>query len=236
MSYTGAFVMKVTGRPSASSSTQTQLGQGSPFIRNPGAAHPMGVLLFGKRPPRLVDWREHPRLRKALRKLSALKEQIAELAGQSPDELSIALCEGGNASISRQGQISVGVELLERHGGDDDLLVAMLGHEIGHQPWTWPEGDLSHLSRKELDALYREEEAKADRFAGRVLADLGGNPGSICKFLLEAHSLEARPPSDYYPAPQRAQLIQQTFARRSRTLRDALAHYPELAARARDLR
>ncbi len=231
--------MKVELRPSATTSAGTagtSLGQGSPFIRNPGAAHPMAVLLFGKRPPKLVDKKKHPKLKRALRKLEAVKEQIAELAGQAPNELSIALCEGGNASISRQGQIAVGVGLLEQYQGNDDLLVAVLGHEIGHQPWTWPDEDLSHLNKAQLDALYREEEAKADRFAGKVLADLGASPDAICHFLEAAEAFEAKKPSDYYPADVRAKMIRAAFGRRNRSLRDAMAYYPGLLARSRDLR
>jgi hypothetical protein len=196
----------------------------------------MAVLLFGKRPPRLVDKRRYPRLRRALRKLEAVKDQIAEVAGRHPGELSIELCEGDNASISRGGQIAIGVELLGRHKDDDDLMVAVLGHEIGHQPWTWPNHDLSRLTRKQLDALYREEEAKADRFAGRVLADLGADPDSVCEFLLAAERFESKKPVDYYPAEVRARMIRQAFGRRKRSLRDALAYYPALAARSRDLR
>ena len=229
--------MKVQGRPAAASSTATSTGAGAQaYFPKRLEPHPLSVLLFGKRPPKLVDKRKHPKLKKALRKLEAIKDQVAELAGQSPGELSIELCEGGNASISRQGQISVGVELLERHQGNDDLLVAVLGHEIGHQPWDWPEGDFSKMTKRQMDALYREEEAKADRFAGRILADLGADPDAVCEFLLAAERFEAHKPSDYYPADVRAQMIRQAFSRRRSALARTLSLYPELAARARDLR
>ncbi|MGQ0505352.1 MAG: M48 family metalloprotease [Myxococcaceae bacterium] len=230
--------MKVERRPTSTATTNTSLGNraGSPLVTSTGA-HPMAVLLFGKRPPRLVDRRKFPKLRKALRKAEALKERIAEIAGQAPDEMSIALCEGGNASISRDGQIALGTELLERHQHDDDFLVAVLGHEIGHQPWTWPGVEaFSGLNRAQLNALFREEEAKADRFAGRVLAELTADPESVCRFLLQSEAFEGKKPADYYPAEVRAKMIKQSFTRRRRALQDALAHYPGLAARARDLR
>jgi hypothetical protein len=229
--------MKVEPRAATTTTTTTTLGggAGTPWVQQ-AAGHPMAVLLFGRRPPRLVDPKKHPKLRKALRKLGALKEQIAELAGKSPDELSVALCEWSNACISREGQIAVGVELLERYQGNDDMLVAVLGHEVGHRPWTWPDIDASRLTLAQRNALCREEEAKADRFAGKVLADLGADPEAVCRFLVAAEGFEGKKPADYYPADVRARMIKQAFTRRKRALTDALAYYPGLAARSRDLR
>ena len=220
-----------------SGSTSTNLAGSQSTILRPPSPHPLNVLLFGKRPPKLVDRRKHPKLKKALRKLEALKEEIAmEILGEPEGRLSLELCEGSNASISRDGQIAFGVELLEEHQKDDDLLVAVIGHEIGHQPWTWPKGDFSRLTKAQLDAIYREEESKADRFAGRVLAELGADPTSICDFLIAAQRFEARRPTDYYPAEVRAEIIQQAFRRRRRHLEGAAAYSPALGARTRELR
>ncbi len=199
--------------------TSTNLGGGQTVWTPPPGMHPMSVLLFGKRPPRAVDRRKHPKLGKKLRKLEYVKDQIAELLGRQGEELPLELCEGENACISRDGKISLGVELLERHGDDDDLMVAVLGHEIGHQPWTWPEQlDPRGMTKAKLDALYREEEAKADRFAGRVLAELGASPDSLCEFLRAHEAFEAVKPSDYYPAETRARIIRSAFQRRGRSL------------------
>lgn len=197
-----------------------------PWVPAAGPLHPMAVLLFGKRPPKPVDRRKHPRLGRALRKLSALAEQMAPFAGAAPSDVTVELCEGGNASISQQGRIFVGVDLLEQHQRDDDLLVAVIGHELGHRPWDWPQLDVTRLTRAQRNALLREEEAKADRFAGRMLAELGADPESVCRFLVEAERFEAHPPADYHPAPVRARQIREAFTRRARTK----AHRP------RDLR
>ncbi len=217
-----------------STTTSSQLG-GSPWIQRPGAG-PLGQLLFGKAPPKLVDRRRYPSLKKALKKLDLSKQQIAEALGAPEEFFSIELAEGSNASINRQGQIAFGLELLEEHQKDDELLVAVLAHEIGHAPWTWPSGDLGRLTKKQIDQIYREEEAKADRFAGKALAELGLSPDAICEFLLKAAKFEKHPPSDYYPAKDRAALIRQTFSKRKRVLENVAHLSPRVLQRMRELR
>jgi hypothetical protein len=225
--------MKVTLHGTLTTNTAAG-GQSAAQVQ--GRPHPVAVLLFGKRPPKLVDRKRYPKLKKALRKLEYVKGQIAELLGVADNQFSVELCEGDNAFISREGQIAVGVELLEKHQDDDDLMVAILGHEMGHQPWSWPDGDLSHLNRAQLQKLYREEEAKADRFAGRVLAELGASPDAVCRFLVGNERFEGHAPSDYYPAKTRAAMIRRAYRERRRALKEGHALFPALAARARDLR
>jgi hypothetical protein len=229
--------MRIQPSATRASTTTTTAGHSTPFVRSKQPEpHPLNVLLFGKQAPRRLDRRKHPKLRKALRKLEYVTEQLAEMVGQPSNALSIELCEGNNAFISRNGTLSVGKDLLEQHEQDDDLLVAVLGHEVGHQPWTWPRGDLSHLKKKDLDALYREEEAKADRFAGRVLADLGADPKAISDFLLRHQKFEGNTPSDYYPAEVRVQMIVDAYQKRLRALKRSRSIFPELVERSRELR
>jgi hypothetical protein len=196
----------------------------------------MAVLLFGKQAARRLDKRRFPNLRKALRKLGLIKDQVAEISGQTEEFFDIDLCEGGNASISRDGDIGVGIELLEQHPDDDELWVGILGHEIGHAPWTWPKGDLSRMRKKDRDQMYRDEEAKADRFAGRVLAELGVSPDRVCEFLIRSASFEAHPPSDYYPAAVRADMIRDSYSRRLRALKRAASVLGYTRDRRRELR
>lgn len=198
--------------------------------------NPLQVLLFGKRPPRLVDARQHPRLKKAFRKLQTAKEQLADALGAHERQFSLALCEGDNASINREGRIAFGVELLEAFERDDDFLVGVLAHEIGHRPWEWPKGDLSQLKAKALKTLYRDEEAKADRFAGRALADLGLSPDSLCAFLLRHERFEKGDGGEYYPSAVRVQMIRDAFRRRKRAIETGAKWNPRILERARDLR
>lgn len=224
--------MKVSGKNLGGATLGQQTG--SPLVQLP--PHPFNVLLFGKRPAPLVDPRQYPHLRRGKKKLELIKEQISDVLGVPDEAFSVELCEGQNASISRDGEIRFGVELLEEREKDDDLLVAVMGHEIGHQPWEWPEGDLSGLKQRELDELYREEEAKADRFAGRVLADLGLSPDSVRRFLLAHARFEGGKPREYYPAEERVQHIEATFERRRSALQAAARLSPRIGQRRRDLR
>lgn len=194
------------------------------------------VVLFGKRAARLVDPRRYPKLIKGLRKLGMAKDQIADVLGVTDNTFSVALAEGDNASINRQGQIAFGLELLEKYETNDALLVAVLAHEIGHQPWKWPTGNLAHLTKKALDVLSREEEAKADRFAGRALADLAVSPDPICDFLIAHGKFEKHPPADYYPATIRAEMIREAYSRRRRALTTAAHLSPRALERQRQLR
>ncbi len=219
-----------------STSLSTSMGQSASMPKSIGGQQSIDVVLFGKKPARLVDPRRFPHLRKAMRKLGMAKDQLADVLGVSENTFTVALAEGENASINRDGQIAFGFGLLEKHERDDALLVAVMAHEIGHQPWKWPKGDMSHLTKKAIDSISREEEARADRFAGRALADLAVSPDPICDFLLAHGKFEKHPPADYYPAEERVQMIQAAFIKRRRALTTAAHLSPRALERQRQLR
>jgi hypothetical protein len=205
-----------TSRPS----TSTTLG-GSASQSSVVQPHPLSVLLFGRRPPRWIDPRKSKKQMRALRKLAYLKDQIVELMGEATEDFSIGLCEGSNASISKDGQIAIGVGLLQQQDAktQDDLLVAVLAHELGHPPKSWPQAELQGLPAWKVFELHRELEAKADRFAGRILADLDASPDAVCEFLLRHQRFESgKLPRDYYPAEMRAQMIRDAYRARQRRL------------------
>ena len=208
--------MKIQG---AGLQISTSLGGQLPFVPVQTTAHPMSVLLFGKRPPRRVDARRYPSLKKALRKLRAIAGQVAELVGRDEDDFPVALCEGDNAAISQDSELFVGVDLLQGHERDSDLLLGIAGHEVGHRPWTWDRNAARGLNRAQLNQLYCEEEAKADRAAGRFLADLGASPDPLCAFLEAHETFEGRQSPEYYPVPIRIRMIREAYARRMRERR-----------------
>ena len=226
--------MKVLG-PGLQTSTSLT-GQQTPFIPLRTTPHPMMVLLFGKRPPRRIDARRYPSLKRALRKLRAISGQVAELVGRDEDDFPLSLCEGENAAIGQDSELFIGVDLLQEHERESDLLLGITGHEIGHKPWTWPRGGLGRLTRAQLNAMYREEEAKADRFAGRAFADLGGDPEPLCDFLLSHATFEGKKSEEYYPAPVRVRMIREAYQRRMRALRTGHAILGATSARTRELR
>lgn len=229
--------MKVTPGTSAGLTHSAQSGTRSP-LQHPSLAqpHPIAVLLFGKQPVRRLDRRKFPRLAKGMRKLELARDQISEILGVPSGTFEIDLAEGGNASISRDGRIAFGIELLEQHQDDPDVLVGVLGHEIGHQPWTWPRGNLAGLKTAQLQQLYRQEEAKADRFAGRVLAELEMDPEPLCRLLLGDGRFEQGHSLEYEPPEVRVRMIREAFQRRRRALEAGRRWNPALAARARELR
>lgn len=229
--------MKVNPGASAGLGSPTQHGTPSqlPQTRTP-QPHPVAVLLFGKQPLRRLDRRRFPKLARGMRKLELARDQIADILGVPANVFEIVLAEGSNASISRDGEIAFGKDLLQAHQEDPDLLIGVLGHEIGHQPWTWPEGNLAGLGRSALQRLYREEEAKADRFAGRVLAELNLDPDSLCRLLLNDGRFEVGHSREYEPPEERVRMIREAFGRRRRALEAGRRWNPALAARARELR
>jgi hypothetical protein len=217
--------------------SQSQMSQQGQALRQSPTVtpSPFHIILFGKKPPRLVDRRKYPKLKKALRRLDATMGQLSELMGVSEETFSLELAEGANATVSKDGQIAFGVELLSQHEKDDDLLVAILAHEMGHQPWTWPESDVSRLSLKSRQALARKEEAKADQWAGRALAELGISPERVCEFLLRRGHFE-RKSLDYDPPEIRVKTLRNAHSRRARALKDAARIHPHLVRRQRELR
>jgi hypothetical protein len=200
--------MKVIG----SAATHTSLAQGGAPLTFAPASYE--ALFFGKRPARRVDPRKYRHLTKGKRKLEYLASEALELVGSPELGVTVALAEGSNASISRDGELRVGVQLLEAKQDDDDFLVALVGHEVGHQPWRWPLGPLE-MNQRQLNELYKAEERRADETMGRILAQLGASPDSMARFLLSAARFEKTPPLDYDPAEQRVALLRASFQKQS---------------------
>lgn len=212
------------------------LGQ-SPAQVRPGENQGVALLLFGKRPPRLLNPRRlTKKQQKGLRKLKTMEEQLCDVMGVAENTFEVALCEGDNACVGQDGLIRFGEKLLEEHGEDHDLLMAIMAHEMGHQPWTWPKGNLAHLKKSALKRLYREEEARADSFAGKALAAMGLSPDSVERFLLRAEAFEGGQSEEYYPAQDRAALIRAEWKKEHRRIVEGARFNPRALERTREIR
>lgn len=171
--------------------------------------------LFGKPKPRVLDASTRPHLQKRLAMLRRFRRKIAHLAGDTEDDYPMLLADGTIASVDGEGNIYLGADFLEQEGDEAGVVVGALAHEIGHRPKRWSQYQTTReLSKDELQAICREEEAKADAFAGTALAELELSPDALIAFL---QRIQDKPHPDYFPAEVRGEIIREAY--RSRTFR-----------------
>lgn len=118
------------------------------------------------------------------------------------------------ASVDEEDNLYVGVDFLEKYGGDEALIAAILAHEWGHMMSDLPRGiDWSHLSWDELHAIRRDEEADADGFAGRALFLMGYKPDEMIKFLKELDKKRNKniPCHKYHNTATRVEILKQSY-------------------------
>ncbi|MCC6809418.1 MAG: M48 family metalloprotease [Deltaproteobacteria bacterium] len=176
------------------------------------------TMLFGSVRPKVLDAAHFPQLAEQIRWLNRQKMRIASFVGDKDEEYEIVLAEGMNACIDPHGKIYIGERLISL--SDQALLAGVLAHEIGHRPKTWKKLRQGHgLSREQLLAFARDEEAKADRVAGRSLAALELDPQRLCTFLKRTGNFEKQPET-YYPADVRVAMIIEAYEAQ-RTRKDA---------------
>jgi len=194
-----------------------------------GKPVPLGQVLFGKVKPKKLDARDYPHLKKQLKKAKAMKRKLAFLAGDDDDEYEIELADHELAMIDDKGTIYLGAEFLERYGDDDEVLAGVLGHEVGHRPKTWPKVPADvRLTVAERQQLAREEEGKADWFAGRALAELGYAPDQICRLLKHLDG-RGNPSKEYYHVNTRIEIIREAFGSQQRRRKTLKSMFPEAA-------
>jgi hypothetical protein len=172
-------------------------------------------VLFGKTKPPILDPSMFPHLLRKFQVLKKYRRKIASMIGDAEDEYPMVLADGTIAMIDGDGRIYLGAKFLEEEGDDPDVLVGTLAHEIGHRPKRWGQYRVERdLTKEEMQAICREEEAKADAFAGTALAEMRLSPEPIVEFL---RAIQDKPHPEYFPVDVRADIILE--AHKSRAFR-----------------
>lgn len=142
----------------------------------------------------------------------------------------IVPAKGTIACVDDDDNIYMGVEFLESHKNEEDLLAGIMAHEWGHIVSDLPRNsDWSHVSWDELFAIRREEESFADAYAGRMLYKMGYAVTRFANFLEELKKFENRLQTHKYHNPfLRAEIVRQAFAAEMRTADSARKLFPGL--------
>ncbi len=198
--------------------------------RRPGEVATIGrqvqQVLFGKVKPPILDPAHFPMLAAQIALLKKFRKKIVSMAGDSEEEYPMVLADGTIAMIDSEGRIYMGVEFLEAEGDSPATLVGVLAHEIGHRPKRWDAYRIARdLSPEEMHAVCREEEAKADTFAGMALAEMNLPPDPLIEFL---HAIEDKPHPEYFPARVRGEIIREAHEARAFRSRFRKKMFPHL--------
>ena len=174
---------------------------------------------LGETPPIVARLVDHPDLTNLFTHYGAIQKARRKLRLLSGKDGKVILAKNTVGAADNKGNVYLGVEFLQEHGGNDALLSAVMAHEWGHLiSNTSKHGNLDHLSWDEIFKLRRDEEAAADVFCGRMLAMMGYSPDAIIQFLLGAE--KGNETLKYYAAPIRGAIIQE--AHRLHSQRDEL--------------
>lgn len=169
--------------------------------------------LFGKQKPIILDPRLYPGLVAQMALLQKFRRKITSMIGDSEDEYPMVLADGTIAMIDSEGRIYMGASFLEEEGDQPGVLVGALAHEIGHRPKRWARYRVEReLSKDEIQMICREEEAKADAFAGTALAEMQLSPEPIVEFL---QKIQDAPHPEYFAVEVRADIIREAHKGRA---------------------
>lgn len=204
---------------SSSTSTAAQAEQ------IPSVREQMVDALFRRTRPRSLNEKDFPELAELLAMLRRYAMKLAVMAGDAEDDYRITLAESGIAMIDEHGEICFGADFLLHHQEEQELLIGVLAHEIGHRPKRWAEYKVrKQLGVEEMQTLCRHEETRADIFSGKGLAELQLSCEALCAYLLD-HA--ASPHPEYHPAEVRAEVIRDAHAGRAYRVENRRKLFPE---------
>jgi|GEM_PF-1680336 len=219
--------MKVTINPSQFSTLPPRVGtqnsQESQVIEKNTL---MQTVLFGGHIPDIVSEDDYAGLIELWSWLKKQKTKLAFFVGDKDHEYTLTLCVGDNACITKDGIIYFGVQLLALGKDYPELIVGVLAHEIGHRPKTWPQLTIPENPTKEQIAhIAKQEELKADKTAGRALAEFNMSPEPLCQFLITHGNFEKQP-ENYYPVDIRVEMIKHAYQSHQTRVQAAQKHFP----------
>lgn len=184
------------------------------------------LTLFGRKKPQKldIDDMETDRL---MAMMHAWRKKITRLSGEPVDEYKLTLAASTIAMIDQDGLIYIGKSFLHGNKDNHPVLVGVLAHEIGHRPKRWAEYKSERpLNKKEMEALCRTEETRADYFSGFALGELGMPYEPLVAFL---KAIQTTPHPEYFPAHMRADVIQEGHEHGQRKSMNRKKFFPEFA-------
>ncbi len=188
-------------------STSTQAGTSSSATE---VGRPLGEQvqrnLFGRPRPQVLDEEGSPELAAVLATLRLFRGKLDMLAGEPPGGL-LLLSQDIIAAIDEQATIYVGSTFVSTYQQQLDLLVGAIAHEVGHRPRYWQglrDKLAPGLTQADLDLICRQEEIRADVFAGRGLARLGMAAQPLADFVVR---VGVQPHPHYLLGEERAKII-----------------------------
>ena len=223
--------MRVSNRLNVNtpSSTSTQAGQSSNATQ---VGRPLGEQvqrnLFGRPRPQILDEEASPELAAMLATLRSYRAKMDMLAGEPVGGL-LLLSQDTIAAIDEQATIYVGAHFITSYRDRLEVLVGVIAHEVGHRPRYWQglrDKLAPGLTQADLDLICRQEEIRADVFAGRALARLGMAAQPLADFVVQVGS---QPHPHYLLGHERAQIMLE--AHQGGSFRDGAARklFPDFA-------
>lgn len=142
--------------------------------------------------------------------LERIRKKLALLSRKKGNTIFPAI--GTIACVDADDNLYVGVEFLAKFHKDENLVAGILAHEWGHIVSELdPNTDFAHLNWDQLFELRRDEERKADAFAGRTLYRMGYSPESMIQFLVNLEKKVKLKSHKYDTAETRAAIIKEAF-------------------------
>jgi predicted Zn-dependent protease len=174
------------------------------------SASAQSVKGFGDPPPPLADIRNNALLM-SLFTLQGLVGRLKKKLKQASGKNGIIIpAKGIIACAGKDDQVYLGVEFLEKYQHEEETIAGVLAHEWGHLISKFTEMfDPNELNWDQIAQIRKEEEARADATAGRLLHKMGYSPEGLIRLL--THPKFQKETQKYYSPQERAQIIQLAF-------------------------